>query len=130
MLYANLHSSVTLSQGKNLEPSLFSLIAAAPEQSYSQTNDLPSEQNPYVCLFTIRPLSCIRIAKHTYPQIMNDLDKIIMARRSVSSFDKQQPMSHFYLAAKEKGINGDLTLCKEAPAHDKWIPIVKFQTTK
>lgn len=35
-------------------------------------------------------------------------------------------LSHFYLAAKEKGIDGELTICKEAPAHDKWIPMVKF----
>lgn len=35
-------------------------------------------------------------------------------------------LSHFYLAAKEKGIKGELSICKEAPAHDKWIPLVKF----
>lgn len=35
-------------------------------------------------------------------------------------------LSHFYLAAKEKGITGKLSICKEAPAHDKWIPLVKF----
>lgn len=38
--------------------------------------------------------------------------------------------SHFYLAAKEKGIEGNLTICKDAPAHNKWIPLVKFQSTK
>lgn len=35
-------------------------------------------------------------------------------------------LSHFYLAAKEKGINGQLSICKDAPPHDKWIPLVKF----
>lgn len=39
-------------------------------------------------------------------------------------------LSHFYLAAKEKGINGELSLCKDAPAHEKWIPLVKFQKTE
>lgn len=39
-------------------------------------------------------------------------------------------LSHFYLAAKEKGIDGKLSICKEAPAHDKWIPLVKFQKTE
>lgn len=35
-------------------------------------------------------------------------------------------LSHFCLAAREKGIDGVLTICREAPAHDKWIPLVKF----
>lgn len=39
-------------------------------------------------------------------------------------------LSHFYLAAKENGIEGNMSICKEAPAHDKWIPLVKFQLTK
>lgn len=39
-------------------------------------------------------------------------------------------LSHFYLSAKEMGIEGSLSICKEAPAHDKWIPLVKFQKTK
>lgn len=37
-------------------------------------------------------------------------------------------LSHFYLAAKEKGIEGELSICKDAPAHDKWIPLVKFSS--
>lgn len=36
-------------------------------------------------------------------------------------------LSHFYLAAKAKGIEGNFTICKEAPVHEKWIPIVKFR---
>lgn len=36
-------------------------------------------------------------------------------------------LSHFYLAAKARGIEGRLSICKEAPAHEKWIPLVKFQ---
>lgn len=39
-------------------------------------------------------------------------------------------LSHFYLAAQEKGIDGELSICTEAPAHDKWIPLVKFQPAK
>lgn len=39
-------------------------------------------------------------------------------------------LSHFYLAAKEKGIEGDLSICKKAPAHSKWIPLVKFQRNR
>lgn len=35
-------------------------------------------------------------------------------------------LSHFYLAAKESGIEGELSICREAPTHDKWIPLVKF----
>lgn len=35
-------------------------------------------------------------------------------------------LSHFYLSAKENGIEGELSICREAPAHDKWIPLVKF----
>lgn len=35
-------------------------------------------------------------------------------------------LSHFYLAAKEKGIEGELSICKEAPVYDKWIPMVRF----
>lgn len=35
-------------------------------------------------------------------------------------------LSHFYLAAKERGIDGTLSICREAPVHDKWIPLVKF----
>lgn len=35
-------------------------------------------------------------------------------------------LSHFYLAAIENGIKGNLTICKDAPVHDKWIPLVKF----
>lgn len=36
-------------------------------------------------------------------------------------------LSHFYLTCQALGIPGTLTICKEAPAHDKWIPLVKFQ---
>lgn len=39
-------------------------------------------------------------------------------------------LSHFYLAAKDSGIEGNLSICKNAPAHDKWIPLVKFQKIK
>lgn len=35
-------------------------------------------------------------------------------------------LSHFYLAAKAEGIKGKFTICEEAPAHNKWIPLVKF----
>lgn len=35
---------------------------------------------------------------------------------------------HFWFAAKESGIDGALSICREAPAHDKWIPLVKFQS--
>lgn len=37
-------------------------------------------------------------------------------------------LSHFYLAAKAKGIEGHFTICTDAPAHDMWIPLVKFAT--
>lgn len=36
-------------------------------------------------------------------------------------------LSHFYLAAEAAGINGEFSLSKEAPAHPKWIPMVKYQ---
>ncbi|MBD5372349.1 MAG: hypothetical protein HDR75_03265 [Bacteroides sp.] len=39
-------------------------------------------------------------------------------------------ISHFFLAAKEKGIDGRFSVCKDAPAHNKWIPLVKFEATK
>lgn len=47
-------------------------------------------------------------------------------KSKASALDLGIGISHFYLAAKEKGIEGELTICKEAPAHDKWIPLVKF----
>lgn len=39
-------------------------------------------------------------------------------------------LSHFYLAAKAKGIEGSFSICKDAPEHKNWIPLVKFESTK
>lgn len=35
-------------------------------------------------------------------------------------------LSHFYLSAKGNGLNGSFSICKNAPSHDKWIPLVKY----
>lgn len=36
-------------------------------------------------------------------------------------------LSHFYLAAKAQGLDGKFSICKDAPKHDKWIPLVKYE---
>lgn len=51
-------------------------------------------------------------------------------KSAASILDLGIGLSHFFLAARAKGIDGKLSICKEAPAHDKWIPLVKFQVTE
>lgn len=56
------------------------------------------------------------------------------------SFNAAEPMTEkeatsmglgtCWIAAKENGIDGTLSICKKAPSHDKWIPLVKFRKTK
>lgn len=48
-------------------------------------------------------------------------------KSAASILDLGIGLSHFFLSVKEMGIEGKLSICKEAPAHEKWIPLVKFQ---
>lgn len=51
-------------------------------------------------------------------------------KSAASILDLGIGLSHFFLAAKERCIDGRLSICKNAPEHDKWIPLVKFKTTE
>ncbi|MDE6782165.1 MAG: nitroreductase family protein, partial [Paramuribaculum sp.] len=41
-------------------------------------------------------------------------------KSAASILDLGIGLSHFYLAAKEQGIEGRLSICEEAPSHPKW----------
>lgn len=80
-----------------------------------------------------QPLEMMRLAPsstNTQPwraEVDGDVVYFYYIQKSKASIlDLGIGLSHFYLAAKEKGIEGELSLCKDAPAHDNWIPLVKF----
>lgn len=82
------------------------------------------------------PLEMMRLAPsstNSQPwraEVVGDTVYFYYEKKSAASIlDLGIGLSHFYLAAKEKGIDGKLSICKEAPVHNKWIPLVKFQAT-
>lgn len=59
----------------------------------------------------------------------NDVFFYYENKSKASILDLGIGLSHFYLAAKETGIEGSLEICKEAPSHPGWLPLVKFTST-
>lgn len=84
-----------------------------------------------------RPLEMMRLAPsstNSQPwraQVDGDTVYFYYEKKSEASIlDLGIGLSHFYLAAKESGIEGTLSICRDAPAHHKWIPLVKFSKTR
>lgn len=48
-------------------------------------------------------------------------------KSKVSLIDLGIGLAHFYLAAKECGIEGEFSITRNAPAPEDWIPVVKFR---
>lgn len=81
-----------------------------------------------------KPLEMMRLAPsstNSQPwraQVDGDTVYFYYEKKSEASIlDLGIGLSHFCLTAKTLGIEGGLSICREAPAHDKWIPLVKFQ---
>lgn len=81
-----------------------------------------------------KPLEMMRLAPsstNSQPwraEVVRDTVYFYYVKKSGASIlDLGIGLSHFFIAAKAGGIDGELTICKDAPAHDKWIPLVKFR---
>lgn len=102
-------------------------LGSAKRKPFEELFDV-SDESPYRF-----PLEMMRLAPsstNSQPWRALEVDSTLYFyyenKSAASILDLGIGLSHFYLAAKEKGLEGELTICKDAPQHDNWIPLVKF----